>query len=80
MKKVGGILIDLFSCLKLMHVSHGVLSEIYTSPALFRGVVILVVLSKRRLKKRSSLTEYVRAARKWWRKLCKLAAVLQLQF
>ena len=40
-----------------------VLSE--TSPALFRGVVILVVLSKRRVKKRRSLTEYVRAARKW---------------
>ena len=26
---------------------------------------------------RRNLTEYVRAARKWWRKLCKLAAVLQ---
>ena len=38
---------------------------------------ILVVLSKRRVKKRRSLTEYVRAARKWRRKLCKLAAVLQ---
>ena len=32
------------------------------SPALFRGVVIL---SNRRVKKRRSLTEYVRAARKW---------------
>ena len=40
-------------------------------------MVILVVLSKRRVKKRRSLTEYVRAARKWRRKLCKLAAVLQ---
>ena len=29
------------------------------------------------VKKRISLTEYVRAARKWRRKLCKLAAVLQ---
>ena len=43
---------------------------------MFRGVVIPVVLSKRRVKKRRSLTEYVRAARKWRRKLCKLAAVL----
>ena len=34
-------------------------------------------MSKRRVKKRRSLTEYVRAARKWRRKLCKLAAVLQ---
>ena len=40
-------------------------------------MVILVVLLKRRVKKRRSLTEYVRAARKWRRKLCKLAAVLQ---
>ena len=40
-------------------------------------MVILVVLSKRRVEKRRSLTEYVRAARKWRRKLCKLAAVLQ---
>ena len=40
-------------------------------------MVILVVLSKRRVKKRRSLIEYVRAARKWRRKLCKLAAVLQ---
>ena len=40
-------------------------------------MVILVVLSKRRVKKRRSLTEYVRAARKWRQKLCKLAAVLQ---
>ena len=40
-------------------------------------MVILVVLSKRRVKKRRSLTEYVRAARKRRRKLCKLAAVLQ---
>ena len=31
--------------------------------ALFRGVVILQ--SKRRVKKRRNLTEYVRAARKW---------------
>ena len=45
-----------------------------TSPALFRGVVIpqYIVLSKRRAKQRRSLT-----ARKWRRKLCKLAAVLQ---
>ena len=40
-------------------------------------MVILIVLSKRRVKKRRSLTEYVRAARKWRRKLRKLAAVLQ---
>ena len=40
-------------------------------------MVILVDLSKRRVKKRRSLTEYVRAARKWRQKLCKLAAVLQ---
>ena len=40
-------------------------------------MVILVVLSKRRVKRRRSLTEYVRAARKWRRKLCKLVAVLQ---
>ena len=36
--------------------------------------------SFRRVKKRRSLTEYVRAARKWRRKLCKLAAVLQGKF
>ena len=36
-----------------------------------------VVLSKKRVKRRRSLTEYVRAAGKWRRKLCKLAAVLQ---
>ena len=40
-------------------------------------MVILVVLSKRRVKTRRSLTEYVRAARKWRRKFRKLAAVLQ---
>ena len=40
-------------------------------------ILVHVVLSKRRVKKRRSLTECVRAARKWRRKLCKLAAVLQ---
>ena len=46
MKKVGGITNRSVFIPKLMPVS--VLSEIYTSPALFRGVVIQVVLSKRR--------------------------------
>ena len=36
-----------------------------------------IVLSKGRVKRRRSLNEYVRVARKWRRKLCKLAAVLQ---